>query len=346
MGNELLFHPKQFVWLFFIGNVHTCLCVQAYNRVWNFFRSCIACIIISHQFIRIISTIRYNNEQGETERAGESNAYALCKLHSQLCSLCCVTLFFIGLFLLRAVCYWMKNNRWRINDPFCYETIEEKKSRPFSSRVLNICRYRIQCNTHTYVRRSYNVGESEHNLIHSVTRAFLKKLNVFNCWWIWRKTRLMQAFWGCNWLWIIAMDFFHIVIIIRNMEIINSRSNPWCTTWSRPLKTRHGRSIANHHTINCNSLTLLCHLKRWIFRFTSAVTYENSTRLDSLRLHVLGAVMCLCLNVSCFSTYDTLNAYVFIRFCFFAEPNRNHIDWLAIFHRNQNRNDRIFAPST
>lgn len=225
-----------------------------------------------------------------------------CASYTQRCIILCDFIFHRLVSTVR--CHWMKNNRWQINDPFCYETIEEKKYRPFSSRVLNICRYRIQCNTRTYAYWQCKQKWVE-SLIHSL--EYFLKLNVFNCRWIWRKTRLMQAFRGCNWLWIIAVDLFHIVIIlflIQNMEIINSRSNAWYATLLRD----RSHSIANHRTINCNNLTLLCHLKRWIFRFTSAVTYENSTPF----VHVLGAVVYV--SVSCFLTYDTLNAYVHIFF--------------------------------
>lgn len=143
----------------------------------------------------------------------------------------------------------------------------------------------------------------------------------------------MQVFRGCNWLWIIAVDFFPycnytIEIYIFDTKYGNNQFTFKCTvcyviaaTEKEREGMEHGHSIANHCTINCNNLTLLCHLKRWIFRFTSAVTYENSTRF------VYALCCCVCVNVSCFSTYDTLNAYGFIFFHWLSRTAIISIDW-------------------
>lgn len=101
-----------------------------YNGHWNFVLHFIACIIISHQFIRIISTIPL-----------KSIVYYSIKCRMYAYRDDCfvyVTLFSIGCCLLN------KNNRWRINDPFCYETISKTLSFDLVC-VLNICRYHVQC---------------------------------------------------------------------------------------------------------------------------------------------------------------------------------------------------------
>lgn len=80
--------------------------------------ACVACIIISHQFIRIISTIQFKIPY--TVHA----AYAIIYYGLLLCV--CDFIFIGCCWCCWCCCLLNKNNRWRINDPFCYETIRKR----------------------------------------------------------------------------------------------------------------------------------------------------------------------------------------------------------------------------